>query len=141
MTKTTRLSFAIALLALAVPLAGTAQTADGRMRVTIPFRFLAGETMMPPDTYFVDLMESSHAINLMGWERAVRLPVKGAGVRRPETRNGKGALLFELVGNTYVLRSAWNPNRTEGCSLYRSQKVERELAGAPSGKVVIAWAR
>ena len=141
MKKTvSRVSSVAAVLAGLVWLATPAAAQTERMKVDVPFQFVAGDTVLPAGTYIVELRETSRAMTLQGDTKAIRVPMTGAEVRRVDNGRGNGALWFERVGNQYVLRKAFNPNRTVGCALFRS-KLERELASKSPGATVIAWAR
>jgi hypothetical protein len=91
-------------------------------------------------SYVVDLRETSRIMTLYGETQAIRVATTGAEVRRVDNGRGTGALWFERVGNLYILRKAFNPNRMVGSELFRS-KVERELASKSTGLTIIAWAR
>jgi hypothetical protein len=134
------LSFAIAAV-LAALVAGPAQAATEIMRVNIPFRFAAGDAVMPAGTYFVTLSEASRSMKLEGWKHAIYVPVTVTGLRPLNSTGGQGALLFEKFGNTYVLRKAWNPGRALGCALHASKRIDKELARRPQPAVTIASTR
>ena len=141
MKKTvSRVSSVVAALAALVWLATPAAAQVERMKVDVPFKFLAGETVLPAGTYVVELRETGRTMTLYGETKAIWVATTGAEVRRADNGRGNGALWFERVGNLYILRKVFNPNRTVGCELFRS-KVERELASNSTGATIIAWAR
>ena len=116
----------LAILAMAAP----ARAEGNRMRLDIPFSFLAGEQRLPAGAYCVKFDRAFQALDL--------IPLKETTTCRVRVHNGRATrkadanrtvLAFRKYGETYVLRSLFVPNETESYDL-KTSKTEIELAKA-----------
>jgi hypothetical protein len=127
-TKTGLFAVAIAVLFTAT----AAQAEPLLSRAEIPFAFIVGDTTLPAGSYLVNFDPQTRQVQLSAPEGKASLFMLTKTVARTGETSGKGLLLFNKYGNTYALRTVWNPGQVKGFALPVS-KVERELAkGGPA---------
>jgi hypothetical protein len=125
------LSCAIAIGALALAPAATAQSNSTIARVDIPFAFQAGSQRMPAGTYHVSEI-SDHTLQLRG-------PGKNATsfvmVHSVQVLNApsKGSMVFDRYGSRYYLHQVWTAGDTLGVECPKS-RAEKEILQAENNQ-------
>jgi hypothetical protein len=101
-----------------------AQSVD--MRVTIPFDFRAGNTLMPAGEYEVHGQGPFVILRLAdGGRPSVGLITNGATGADPTRADAR--LDFNRYGNAYFLTTIWNPSSSDGRQVPTSHQ-EKQLA-------------
>jgi hypothetical protein len=122
------LSCAIAIGALALAPAATAQSNSITARVDIPFAFQAGSQRMPAGTYHVSAI-SDHTLQLRGPGKDATSFVMVHSVEVLNAPN-KGSVVFDRYGSRYYLHQVWTAGNTLGieCSKSRAEKETLQAA-------------
>ena len=120
MNHFSRLAIAGAVFAFA-SIAAQAQT----MRVSIPFRFHAGASIMPAGEYQVTINQQSRHLTIAGLDNHAGcfLNYKTAMLGKDAV---KGRLVFHAYGSAHFLNRV-EPRSSDGVELFTS-RAERELA-------------
>jgi hypothetical protein len=123
----------ILAVAIAVLFTTAAQAQPLQSLAQVPFAFVAGNTTLPAGSYLVKFDPQTRQVQLSAPGHSASVFMLTKAVRRTGEANGKGLLLFHKYGNTYALRSVWNPGQDKGFELPLT-KMERELAKAGSAE-------
>jgi|APIni6443716594_1056825.scaffolds.fasta_scaffold600795_1 hypothetical protein len=111
----------VALLLLALPIGVSAQTNN----IRIPFAFIASDTSFTSGEYTVSTVTGHLKLAPEGVNQGVYLPCNWNGTVKAD---GKTTLVFEKLGDTYVLRE------------YRAGEKGTSLS-VPLSKRHAAWAK
>jgi hypothetical protein len=109
-TKTGLFAVAIAVLFTAT----AAQAQPLLSRADIPFAFIAGNTTLPAGSYLVKFDPQTRQVQLSAPQGKASMFMLTRTVARAREAGGKGLLLFNKYGNTYALRTVWNPGQVNG---------------------------
>ncbi len=119
----------VCLLLIALTLLGGPIVAQNSgMRMEIPVPFLAGNTDFPAGTYVVRVDERFRVLEVDGPVRA-KMMLSTKSMKRAPEKAETASLRLQKYGDTFVLRSVWQREATDGWALVRSQK-ENQLAKA-----------
>jgi len=135
--SSTTIWIAIALVALMS--VGTAYAETKLVRVEIPFKFFAGDEVLPAGVYRVVVDPHFNRMELRRIDGTAGAFVSVSTLNRTAPAEA-GQLLFRGYGNAHFLESIWGAGRSSGYELPKS-KAEREMARAASGGTQIAWVR
>ena len=114
----------ILLFAVAAPLyAGS--ILNHEMTVTVPFAFAAGDKLMPPGDYTVQVNVERESVVLLGEGHK---PLMLLTIRK-ESRSApqRGKLVFQRYGTSFFLAEIWSQDNATGETLAPSAR-EKELA-------------
>jgi hypothetical protein len=114
----------ILLFAVAAPLyAGS--IFNHEMTVTVPFAFAAGDKLMPPGDYTVQVNVERESVVLLGEGHK---PLMLLTIRK-ESRSApqRGKLVFQRYGTSFFLAEIWSQDNATGETLAPSAR-EKELA-------------
>ncbi len=114
----------ILLFAVAAPLyAGS--ILNHEMTVTVPFAFAAGDKLMPPGDYTVQVNVERESVVLVGEGHK---PLMLLTIRK-ESRSApqRGKLVFQRYGTSFFLAEIWSQDNATGETLAPSAR-EKELA-------------
>ncbi len=114
----------ILLFAVAAPLyAGS--ILNHEMTVTVPFAFAAGDKLMPPGDYTVQVNVERESVVLRGEGHK---PLMLLTIRK-ESRSApqRGKLVFQRYGTSFFLAEVWSQDNATGATLAPSAR-EKELA-------------
>ncbi len=114
----------ILLFAVAAPLyAGS--ILNHEMTVTVPFAFAAGDKLMPPGDYTVQVNVERESVVLLGEGHK---PLMLLTIRK-ESRSApqRGKLVFQRYGTSFFLAEVWSQDNATGATLAPSAR-EKELA-------------
>ena len=114
----------ILLFAVAAPLyAGS--ILNHEMTVTVPFAFAAGDKLMPPGDYTVQVNVERESVVLRGEGHK---PLMLLTIRK-ESRSApqRGKLVFQRYGTSFFLAEVWSQDNATGETLAPSAR-EKELA-------------
>jgi len=129
--------FTVLLIATAA-VSVNAQSIVCPLKVTIPFDFFVGDTVLHHGDYTVSTLNADGILVLRGAHDSLTVLTTPS-----ETRGDKNAadkLIFHHVNGEYFLVSVWTADNSVGYGLFKSRR-EREhvAAGAkPESKVLIA---
>ena len=106
------IALGVAALLWAVP-AG-AQVA--RMRMEIPFTFVAGDRVLPAGAYWVTVDQDFHRCRLDGLSNSTIQLIRllPASDRRSLTNAVQGTLRFTRYGGQHFLSAVWRPGHEQG---------------------------
>jgi len=135
----TKRSIWIAIGLLALLSVTTAYAETKLLRVEIPFKFVAGDQVLPAGVYRVIIDPQFNRMELRRADGAAGAYISVHSASRP-TSVELGQLVFRGYGHTYFLQSVWGAGRSTGSELPQS-KGEREMARAASSGTQIAWVR
>ncbi|HSB15201.1 MAG TPA: hypothetical protein VLE22_12140 [Bryobacteraceae bacterium] len=107
------------------------------VRIEIPFRFIAGDQVLPAGVYRVAVDPAFNRMELRTEDGASGAFVSVyTAAKAPASDTGK--LLFHGYGNTFFLQGVWAAGMTSGYKLPAS-KAEREMAKVRSAGAQVAW--
>lgn len=117
---------ALAAVAALVPVSSFAQST--RLRVTVPFEFRAGRTVLPAGDYQVQDIASmgNGTVRIRTGDLSSQAYVF-AHLALRDSELDKSILVFNRYGNTHFLSKVWWAGSTVGVELSRA-KAETELA-------------
>jgi hypothetical protein len=95
------------------------------MTVTVPFAFAAGDKLMPPGDYTVQVNVERESVVLLGEGHK---PLMLLTIRK-ESRSApqRGKLVFQRYGTSFFLAEIWSQDNATGETLAPSAR-EKELA-------------
>ena len=114
----------ILLFAVAAPLyAGS--ILNHEMTVTVPFAFAAGDKLMPPGDYTVQVNVERESVVLVGegHKPLMLLTIRKESCSAPQ----RGKLVFQRYGTSFFLAEIWSQDNATGETLAPSAR-EKELA-------------
>ena len=130
------IALGVAALLWAVP-AG-AQVA--RMRMEIPFTFVAGDRVLPAGAYWVTVDQDFHRCRLDGLSNSTIQLIRllPASDRRSLTNAVQGTLRFTRYGGQHFLSNVWRPGQEEGSRVVNSKRLleAAKLSGGDAGPTV-----
>jgi hypothetical protein len=118
-----------ATLGLLTVLATACAFGRGPMKVSIPFEFHVGATVMPAGQY--DLTwpfgASNPLLSVVSCDSNAKSYVMTNNVLNAHGTRSEGHLVFHIYGETYFLSEVWSRGNEAGSALPNS-KIEREVA-------------
>ncbi len=114
-------------ISLLVLLSATSAFGQTSARFTIPFRFLAGDQMMPAGQYLVRVDPLTRTLNLQHESFIPLMTLRVIPGKRSSDPLEENRLLFKAYGNARVLSRVWMRGFTDANDLPVS-KAELELA-------------
>jgi hypothetical protein len=97
------------------------------MKVSIPFEFHVGATVMPAGQYDLNWASGGKPeLLLRSCERDARLWIMTNNVENAHGMRTEGRLVFRVYGETYFLSEVWSRGNEVGSALPKS-KIEREV--------------
>ncbi len=131
----------LAALGLAALLGGSAAAAElqANLKVTVPFSFEAGRTLLPAGQYSIERMNLPGTLLIRNLENseAIYVRVIPAENNREDLR---ARLVFNKYGDRYFLAQIWNGGGLTGAELPKSRQ-EREMSASVRPERVLLVAR
>jgi hypothetical protein len=118
-----------AALGLLTLLASTCAFARQAMKVSVPFEFHVGATIMPAGEYHLNWSfgESKPVLLLQSDDSQARMWVMADNILNTHGGRTEGRVVFHKYGEQYFLSEVWSFGSDVGSGLHES-KVEREAA-------------
>jgi hypothetical protein len=113
-------------LSLVLLAAAPASAEPRSMRFDIPFAFLAGDEVLPPGSYLVQVSGGFNLRVLSDADTKVRyVPLSYQAISRKLADSEPGVLRFEKLGDRYILRAVFSSSKSDGYPVKKS-KTEME---------------
>ncbi|MDR3719121.1 MAG: hypothetical protein P4K98_09985 [Bryobacteraceae bacterium] len=118
-----------AALGLLTLLASTCAFGRQAMKVSVPFEFHVGATVMPAGEYHLNWSFglSNHLLLLESDDSQTRMWILADDVLNAHDGRTQGSVVFHKYGDAYFLSEVWSFGSDVGSALHES-KVEREAA-------------
>ena len=119
--KATFFALGVAALLWAAP----ANAQGSRMRMEVPFPFVAGEQVLPAGPYWVTVDQDFRRCRLdsMSGSDIQIVLLSTVTDSRPRTKVENGSLLFTRYGGQHFLSNVWQPGQEEGNRVITSKRL------------------
>jgi len=131
----------LAALGLAALLGGSAAAAElqNNLKVTVPFNFEAGRTLLPAGQYSIQRLSLPGTLMIRGLDNSEVIYVRVIPTERYR-EDLRARLVFHKYGDRYFLAQIWNAGALTGAELPKS-KQEREMSASVRPERVLLVAR
>ena len=129
-----------ALGAAALLWAAPASAQVSRMRMDIPFTFVAGDRILPAGNYWVTVDQDFLRLRFDSMSDRIvgMIRLAAATDSRPGTKAAQGTLRFTRYGGQHFLSAVWRPGQEEGNRVVTSKRLlEAARSNAGGGAPVV----
>jgi hypothetical protein len=121
-----KLASKLAIASVALAALFTASAQEHVMRLSVPFKFHAGDTVLPAGDYCVRSNHADRRVAIIAADgsNGIFLPVRSSVV--PATVD-RGSLVFNVYGTAAFLTAVKNPGLSDGFEIHTS-RAEKEMA-------------